>query len=95
MSNNVMIHKTKIVVVDGRNVNVYNALGKAKRVPKIRVRGGMRGCAHYIISNEIWNAIKSYELNDGFAGMKLAVYLDRLFGQDTNKGLSSDKQKIP
>ena len=87
----VMVGRHCGITINGKTVNVYNALSRTKFVPKTRVRGSMRLGVHYVVSKEIWQAIKAYEVNGGFADMKLALYLDRLFEK---KDLSSDQPKI-
>jgi hypothetical protein len=80
-------------MIGGKKVNLYGQISKAKYILKIKVRHRRHKASHshthqslgthFIIEAKVWSAIKSYIDNDGFAGMKLSEYLDRLFKDDT------------
>ena len=77
--NNIAIFPHEHTTVGGRKVNIYNAIMKSKNTVKIVVKGSCATRKHVVIQKNVWVAIQAYIENDGFAGLKLSVYLDRIF----------------
>lgn len=66
------------IQVNGRNVKVITALRRARSVSFRLIRDRLRG-NKVLISRRLWTAIQMFEQSDGYGGMKLADFLDKMF----------------
>lgn len=61
------------------SIDLHYELRKSKNVPYIKVK--RNGKSVLLIDRCVMDVIEAYKVNDGFAGMALHEYLDRVFSK--------------
>lgn len=90
----VTIKSTDVIEIQGRRVNIYNAVRKARGVPKTRIKGTGRGRAVLLVDQAVVTAVESWKAHDGYAGMKLQQYLEKVFGFEDSSSSNTVKGSI-
>lgn len=77
----VAIQTSDVIVVDGQIMNLYHILKKLDCIERTHVRKGKFSRASILIDRSVFEAIKMYERNNGYAGLALIEYLRKLFAK--------------